>query len=139
MPLFDYIYQIWYPVFLLSSSNSRFQHYILDSKGAIASPCLKPLLTSNSEDKCLPILTLPYISLCKILHKLTSSFGKSSLCISLHISFLHSVLCCLKINSLCTSLFCSKQFSNICLMVKMWSAVYMPLWKPPWYCIISSA
>jgi hypothetical protein len=30
---------------------------ILNSKTATASPCLKPLLTLNAEDKCLPILT----------------------------------------------------------------------------------
>ena len=30
---------------------------ILNSKTAIASACLKPLLTLNAEDECLPILT----------------------------------------------------------------------------------
>jgi len=35
---------------------------------------LKPLLTLNSEDKCLPILTTPYISVFKILHNLNSFF-----------------------------------------------------------------
>jgi len=33
----------------------------LNSKGVIASPVLKPLLTLNTEDKCSPILTLAYI------------------------------------------------------------------------------
>jgi hypothetical protein len=33
-------------------SNNTF-----NSKGAIASPSLKPLLTLNAEEKCIPILT----------------------------------------------------------------------------------
>jgi hypothetical protein len=44
----------------------------LNSKGTNASFCLKPLLTLNLDDKCSPILTLAYISLYKILHKLTT-------------------------------------------------------------------
>jgi len=54
---------------LIAISNTA-----LNSKGAIAFPCLKPLLTLNSEDKCLPILTLAYISGFKILHNLISFF-----------------------------------------------------------------
>jgi hypothetical protein len=65
---------------------------ILSSQGIIASPCLKSLLTSNSEDKCLLILNLAYILFCKILHHLTYFGGKSILCISLNISFHHTVL-----------------------------------------------
>jgi hypothetical protein len=38
---------------LVAVSNS-----IFNSNVAISSPCLKPLLTLNSEDKCLQILTL---------------------------------------------------------------------------------
>jgi hypothetical protein len=63
----------------------------LNSKGVIASPCQKQLLTLYSEDSCLPILTLAYISLFKNLHNLTNFSGKLSLCISPHISFLHTV------------------------------------------------
>jgi len=44
----------------------------LNSIGAMASSCLKPLLTLNFDDKGLPVLTLAYISLFKILHKLTT-------------------------------------------------------------------
>jgi len=50
---------------------------ILNSKGAIASPCLKPLLTLNSEDRCLPVLTLAYISLFKILPNVTIILGET--------------------------------------------------------------
>ena len=63
----------------------------LNSKGVITSPCLKPLLTLHSEDSCLHILTLACISLFKNLHNLTNFSGKLSLCVSLHISFLHTV------------------------------------------------
>jgi len=59
----------------------------LNSKGAIASPSLKPLLNLHSEDKCLPVLTLAYIPLFKILHSVANLFVNSSLCISLHIAF----------------------------------------------------
>jgi len=43
---------------------------ILNSKGATASPLLSTLLTLNSEDKCLPVLTIllvkvPELHLCK--------------------------------------------------------------------------
>ena len=60
---------------LIAISNT-----ILNNKGAIASPVLKPFffLTLNSENECLPILTLEYISLFKILHNLTNFFGKPS-------------------------------------------------------------
>ena len=51
---------------------------VLNSKEAIASPCLKPSLTLNSKDKYLPILTLAYISVFKIPHSLTSFFLKPS-------------------------------------------------------------
>jgi hypothetical protein len=47
----------------------------LNSKGPIASPYLKPLLTLNPEGKCLPILNLAYISSLKILHNLTFFWG----------------------------------------------------------------
>jgi len=70
----------------ISISNTTF-----NSKGVRASPCVKPLFTLNSEDKCLPILTLHYISLFKVPHNLTNFLGKHSLCRSLYISFLHSV------------------------------------------------
>jgi hypothetical protein len=58
-------------------SNTTF-----NSKGVRASPHLKPLLTLNSKDKHLPILTLPYISLFEVLHNLTNFLGKHSLCLS---------------------------------------------------------
>lgn len=65
---------------------------MLNSKEAIASHCLKTLSTSNSDDKCLQILTLAYISLLIILDNLANFFGwKRNLCTSLRISFLHSV------------------------------------------------
>ena len=51
---------------LIAVSNTT-----LNSKRSITSPCLSPLLTLNSQDKCLPILTLAYISLFKILPNLT--------------------------------------------------------------------
>ena len=54
---------------LIAVSNN-----ILSSTEAIAYPCLKPLLTLNLEDKCLPTLTSAYISLFKILHNLTNFF-----------------------------------------------------------------
>jgi hypothetical protein len=54
---------------LIAISNTT-----LNSNGEIASPCLKPLLTLNLEDKCLPILTIAYTSLFKILQGLTSFF-----------------------------------------------------------------
>jgi len=54
---------------------------ILNSEGTTASPCLKPLVTLNSKDKWLPILTLTYSSLFKILHNLTYFFEKRSLSI----------------------------------------------------------
>jgi hypothetical protein len=44
---------------------------ILNSKGAIVSPCLNHLFILNTEDKCLPILTLVCNTLFKILHNLT--------------------------------------------------------------------
>jgi hypothetical protein len=47
---------------LIADSNTT-----LNSNGAIASSCHKPLLTLNLENKCLPILTLASISLLKIL------------------------------------------------------------------------
>ena len=58
-----------------------------------------------------------YISLFKILHNLTNFSWKPDLCISLNISFLHTVLYAAwkSINRWCTSTFCSQHFSNICL------------------------
>jgi hypothetical protein len=47
----------------VQACNGIVLSFILNSKRAIASPCLKTLLTLNSEDKCLPILTLEYIYL----------------------------------------------------------------------------
>lgn len=44
----------------------------LNSKRSIVSPCLKALLTLNSDVKCLQILTL---TLFKILHRLTVFWG----------------------------------------------------------------
>ena len=78
---------------LIAISNT-----ILNSIAAIAYPRLKPLLTLNLEYKCLPILTSAYISLFEILHNLTNFLGEAILCILHHTNFLHSVICCLKIN-----------------------------------------
>jgi len=64
----------------------------INNKGANASPSLKPTLIIYSENKCLPILTLQYISLFKIQKKFTSFLGKPSICISLRGK------CCLEIN-----------------------------------------
>jgi hypothetical protein len=55
---------------LIAVSNTT-----LNSKGAIASYCLQPLLKLHSEDKYLPILTLIYISLSLILQNLTNFLG----------------------------------------------------------------
>ena len=43
----------------------------LKDKGSTASPYLYPLFALNSGYKCLPILTLAFISIFKILHYLT--------------------------------------------------------------------
>ena len=72
--------------FLIAVSSTT-----LNSKGAIESPRRKRLLTLNSEGKYLPILTLAYISLFKIQNNLNNFGGKASVCVSLHISFLHTV------------------------------------------------
>ena len=114
----------------VSTSNLLIPIYnnMLNSKGAIASPCLKPVLTLNSKYKCLPVLTLASISLLKILHNLTIFWGKPSLCISLYISFLRtgSHAAWKSVNNWCTSIFCSQHFSNICLIVKAFSTDIFP-------------
>ena len=56
----------------------------LNSKGALAAPCFKPLLTLNSEDECLPILTLAHISLFKIMHNSTNFFFSENLVYAFH-------------------------------------------------------
>jgi len=35
------------------------------------------------------------------------------------------------INRWCTSVYCTQHFSNICLIVTIWSAIDLPLWNPP--------
>ena len=64
----------------------------LNSKGSIASPCLGTLLTLNSQDKCLPILTLAYISLFEILPNLTIFWG-GNLVYAFHSIFPFSLQC----------------------------------------------
>jgi hypothetical protein len=75
---------------LIAVSNTT-----LNNKGAIASHYLQPLLTLHSEDKCLPILTLTYISLFLILHELIYFFwgGRNQLMHFTPYSSLHAVLC----------------------------------------------
>ena len=46
---------------LIAISNT-----ILNSKGAIASLCLNTLLTLNSEDECLPVLTVLVVKVPKL-------------------------------------------------------------------------
>ena len=58
--------------FLIEISN-----IILNDRGAIACPCTQPLLNSNSEDKCLSVLTVASISLFIILHNLTNFFRRN--------------------------------------------------------------
>jgi len=61
---------------LIAVSNT-----VLSTKRTIASPYLY-LLTSNSEDICLPLVTLAYISIFIILDNFTQFWGKPSLSIS---------------------------------------------------------
>jgi hypothetical protein len=58
----------------------------LNSIGAVASPCLKALLTLNSDVKCLQILAL---TLFKILHRLTV-FGTD-----VHVSNVKNITICM--------------------------------------------
>jgi len=60
----------------------------LNSKGAIASPCLRALLTLNSGTKCLQILTL---TLFKILHRLTFFFWEYEV----HVSNIKNIKICI--------------------------------------------
>jgi hypothetical protein len=80
----------------------------LNSKGAAASPFLRPLLTLSLEDKCLPVLTLTYISVFAVLHKLTNFLG-GDLVYAFHSIFPFSIQChsCLKVN---------KQMMYICIV-----------------------
>ena len=99
---------------LMANSNA-----ILNSKRAIASPCLKPLLTLNSADKCSPILTLAYISLFKVLQNLTNFLG--NLVYAFHSTFPFSTVSYAtwkSINRWGTSTFFFQNFSNISLIVK---------------------
>ena len=54
-----------------TSDLIAFSSTTVNSAGAAESPCLKPMLSLSSEDKCSPVLTLAYISLFKILHNVT--------------------------------------------------------------------
>jgi len=66
---------------------------ILNCKGTTASLCLNPLFTLNTEDKCLPILTLVYNTLFKILHNLTIWGGREFLVYEFDSIFPFSLQC----------------------------------------------
>ena len=121
---------MWFPQVPTSDHQIAVSNNISKSKGIIASPYLKPLLTIKFEDKCLPVLTMAHISIFKILYNLTNFFGKPSLSISFHISFLHKAPydAWKSIKRWCTSIFCSQHFSNTCLIVKnLINSWFLPL------------
>ena len=67
--------------------------------------------------------------------------GKPSWCISLFISLLHTVSYAAwkSINRWCIFIFYSQHFSNILVIVKIWAACDLLLWKAPGYSPIFSS
>jgi hypothetical protein len=72
--------------FYFGSSNCNFQPNLRHQRSSFV--CL---LTLNLEDKCLRVLILAYILLCKILHILTSFLG--NVVYAFHSTFAFSIQC----------------------------------------------
>jgi hypothetical protein len=113
----------------------------LEISGDRVSPCFRPFWIRKLSDKCLPILTLPYVSFKHILSNLTRFLGTVySIRILYKTSLLTESEAFLKsLNSWCTVPLNSHFFSSIWRMQKSWSVVDLLRRNPHWWSPIISS